>query len=63
MNGRVTKARTRHSRATPSQAAQAKLLDAAADKGTGQPSTMFRGSGRLSTHQVQNLRGATESSL
>lgn len=31
-----------HSRATPSQAAQAKLLDAAADKGAGRSLTMFR---------------------
>ncbi|KAH7175724.1 hypothetical protein EDB81DRAFT_18086 [Dactylonectria macrodidyma] len=32
MNGRVTKAQTRRSLATPSKAVQAKLLDAAADK-------------------------------
>ncbi|KND91729.1 hypothetical protein TOPH_03830 [Tolypocladium ophioglossoides CBS 100239] len=37
MNGRVIKARTRHSRATPSKTAQAKLLDAAADKGAELP--------------------------
>ena len=41
MDGGVTKTRTRRSRATPSKAVQAKLLDAAADEGAGQLSTSF----------------------
>ncbi len=43
MNGGVTKVRTRLTRASPSEVVQAKLLDAAADKGAGQSSTKFCG--------------------